>query len=96
MERGVFGSIVLSAISSVVVAAEFWGAQPMFRIPSIRLVGSEELLAYAALGISGGCFPHSSSDRLSAAAPASALDPVPSAGRSQGSSGYYRHLALLR
>src|ERR1700744_3470627 len=30
----VLGSIVLSAISSVVVARWFWGAEPMFRIPS--------------------------------------------------------------
>jgi chloride channel protein, CIC family len=50
----VLGSIVLAAISSVVVARSFWGAQPMFRIPSVTLRDSRELLAYAALGVVGG------------------------------------------
>src|ERR1700683_3992008 len=50
----VLGSIVLSAISSVVVARWFWGAEPMFRIPSTILKGPQELLAYAALGVAGG------------------------------------------
>jgi chloride channel protein, CIC family len=50
----VLGSIVLAAISSVVVARWFWGAAPMFRIPSITLRGPQELLAYAALGVAGG------------------------------------------
>ncbi len=50
----VLGSIVLSAISSVVVARSFWGAQPMFRIPTVDLRDSRELVAYAALGVFGG------------------------------------------
>jgi CIC family chloride channel protein len=50
----VLGSIVLSAISSVVVARMFWGAEPMFRIPSVNLVDPRELLAYAVLGLAGG------------------------------------------
>jgi CIC family chloride channel protein len=50
----VLGSIVLSAVSSVVVARSFWGPQPMFRIPTVTLRDSRELLAYAALGIVGG------------------------------------------
>jgi len=50
----VLGSIVLSAVASVVVARSFWGAQPMFRIPVIDLRDSRELLAYAALGVVGG------------------------------------------
>src|SRR6202522_835416 len=50
----VLGSIVLAAISSVVVARSFWGAEPMFRIPTVDLRDSRELLAYAALGIFGG------------------------------------------
>ncbi len=50
----VLGSIVLAAISSVVVAREFWGAEPMFRIPSVNLKGPQELLAYAVLGVAGG------------------------------------------
>jgi CIC family chloride channel protein len=51
---GVLGSIVLSAVSAVVVARWFWGAQPMFRIPSVNLRDPQELLAYAVLGIVGG------------------------------------------
>jgi chloride channel protein, CIC family len=50
----VLGSIVLAAVSSVVVARSFWGAQPMFRIPAVTLRDSRELLAYALLGIAGG------------------------------------------
>ena len=50
----VLGSVVLSAISGVVVARWFWGAEPMFRIPVVTLVDPRELLAYAALGIVGG------------------------------------------
>jgi CIC family chloride channel protein len=48
------GSIVLAAISSVVVARWFWGAEPMFRIPAVNLVDPRELLAYAVLGVVGG------------------------------------------
>jgi len=50
----VLGSIVLAAISSVVVARSFWGAQPMFRIPAVTLRDSRELMAYAVLGVFGG------------------------------------------
>src|ERR1700677_4091707 len=50
----VLGSIVLSAIASVVVARSFWGAEPMFRIPPVTLRDSRELLAYAVLGVFGG------------------------------------------
>src|ERR1700761_2357025 len=50
----VLGSIVLAAISSVVVARWFWGTEPMFRIPSVTLKGPQELLAYAVLGVAGG------------------------------------------
>ena len=50
----VLGSIVLSAVASVVVARSFWGPEPMFRIPTVTLRDSRELLAYAVLGIVGG------------------------------------------
>jgi CIC family chloride channel protein len=50
----VLGSIVLSAVSSVVVARAFWGSQPMFRIPAVTLRDPRELLAYAVLGVVGG------------------------------------------
>ena len=51
---GVLGSIVLSAVASVVVARWFWGDQPMFRVPAITLRDPRELLAYSVLGIIGG------------------------------------------
>ncbi len=49
----VLGSIVLGAVSSVVVARWFWGSQPMFRIPAVTF-DSRELLAYTVLGVFGG------------------------------------------
>lgn len=51
---GILGSVVLSAISSVVVVRWFLGAQPLFRIPSITTARPSELLAYAILGVVGG------------------------------------------
>jgi CIC family chloride channel protein len=51
----VLGSVVLSAISSVVVARRFWGSEPMFQIPSVTVSNdSREMLAYAVLGVIGG------------------------------------------
>ena len=50
----VLGSVVLSAVSAVVVARWFWGAEPMFRIPSVNLRDPRELMAYAVLGLVGG------------------------------------------
>jgi len=50
----VLGSIVLAAISSVVVMRQFWGSEPMFRIPSVNLRDPRELTAYAVLGLFGG------------------------------------------
>lgn len=50
----VLGSVVLSAISSVVVARWFWGPEPMFQIPSISVRDPREMLAYGVLGVVGG------------------------------------------
>jgi CIC family chloride channel protein len=50
----VLGSVVLSAISSVVVARRFWGSSPMFSVPPVTVTDSRELVAYAALGVVGG------------------------------------------
>ena len=50
----VLGSIVLAALSSVVVAQHFWGREPMFHVPVVTLRDSRELLAYAVLGVVGG------------------------------------------
>jgi chloride channel protein, CIC family len=51
---GILGSVVLSAISSVVVVRWFLGSQPLFRIPPITLARPSELIAYALLGLVGG------------------------------------------
>jgi CIC family chloride channel protein len=51
---GILGSVVLSAISSVVVVRWFLGSQPLFRIPAITLARPSELIAYALLGLVGG------------------------------------------
>lgn len=50
---GILGSVVLSAISSVVVVRSFLGSEPLFRIPPVGLIRPQELLAYAALGAIG-------------------------------------------
>jgi chloride channel protein, CIC family len=51
---GILGSVVLSAISSVVVVRWFLGAEPLFRIPPLTVFRPTELLAYVILGIIGG------------------------------------------
>lgn len=51
---GVLGSVVLSAVSSVVVMRLFLGSEPLFRIPPVNMVRPVELLAYALLGLAGG------------------------------------------
>jgi len=50
----VLGSLVLAAISSVVVVRWFMGTEPIFTIPSISLRDPRELMAYAVLGLFGG------------------------------------------
>ena len=51
---GILGSVVLSAISSVVVTRWFLGSESLFRIPTVQLERPSELIAYAILGIVGG------------------------------------------
>jgi len=51
---GILGSVVLSAISSVVVMRTFLGSESLFSIPRVELMRPSELIAYAALGIIGG------------------------------------------
>ena len=50
----VLGSIVLSAVSAVVVERWFLGDQPLFRVPAFELTHSSELVLYAAVGLLGG------------------------------------------
>ncbi|HTQ55312.1 MAG TPA: chloride channel protein [Bryobacteraceae bacterium] len=51
---GILGSVVLSAVSSVVVMRWFLGSEPLFRIPTVQLEHPSELIAYVVLGIVGG------------------------------------------
>jgi CIC family chloride channel protein len=51
---GILGSVVLSAVSSVVVMRWFLGSESLFRIPAVQLERPSELIAYAILGIVGG------------------------------------------
>ena len=51
---GILGSVVLSAVSSVVVMRWFLGSESLFRIPAVQLERPSELVAYAILGIVGG------------------------------------------
>jgi CIC family chloride channel protein len=51
---GILGSVVLSAVSSVVVMRWFLGSESLFRIPTVQLERPSELIAYAILGVVGG------------------------------------------
>ena len=51
---GILGSVVLSAVSSVVVMRWFLGSESLFRIPAVQMERPSELIAYAVLGIVGG------------------------------------------
>src|SRR5205814_6232870 len=51
---GILGSVVLAAVSSVVVVRWFLGSEALFRIPSLALNRPAELVAYGLLGIVGG------------------------------------------
>jgi len=50
----ILGSVVLSAVSSVVVMRAFLGSEPLFRIPTVQLERPLELVAYCVLGVVGG------------------------------------------
>ena len=51
---GILGSVVLSAVASVVVVRSFLGSEPLFRIPLTTFKRPSELIAYAVLGLVGG------------------------------------------
>jgi CIC family chloride channel protein len=51
---GVLGSIVLSAVSAVVVSRWFLGNDPLFRVPAFELTHPSELAVYAIVGLVGG------------------------------------------
>lgn len=48
------GSIVLAAVSAVVVMRWFLGNEPLFRVPAFELLHPSELLVYALIGVIGG------------------------------------------
>jgi CIC family chloride channel protein len=48
------GSAVVASVASVVVERAILGNEPLFHVPTYRLVHPAELVAYAALGIFGG------------------------------------------
>ena len=50
----VLGSIVLSAVSAVVVSRGFLGDEPLFRVPAFALTHPSELALYAVVGLVGG------------------------------------------
>jgi CIC family chloride channel protein len=52
----VLGSIVLSAVSAVVVERWFLGNEPLFRVPGFELTHPSELAVYAVIGVAGGLF----------------------------------------
>jgi chloride channel protein, CIC family len=51
---GILGSVVLAAVSSVVVTRWFLGSESLFRIPAVQLENPSELIAYSVLGVVGG------------------------------------------
>lgn len=51
---GILGSVVLSAVSSVVVMRWFLGSESLFRIPAVEMRRPSELIAYSILGLVGG------------------------------------------
>jgi chloride channel protein, CIC family len=51
---GILGSVVLAAVSSVVVMRLFLGSQSMFVIPPVEMQRPSELIAYSVLGVVGG------------------------------------------
>ena len=51
---GILGSVVLSAVASVVIVRGFLGSEPLFRIPVTTFKRPAELLAYIVLGFVGG------------------------------------------
>jgi CIC family chloride channel protein len=51
---GALGAIVMAAVSATVVEQWFLGGEPLFQVPTYRLVHPGELGAYAVLGVAGG------------------------------------------
>jgi CIC family chloride channel protein len=54
MNAALIGSTVVASVAAVIVERSILGNEPLFHVPTYRLVHPAELLAYAALGIAGG------------------------------------------
>ena len=54
LNASLIGSTVVASVASVVVERSILGNEPLFRVPTYRLVHPAELLAYAMLGVIGG------------------------------------------
>ena len=54
MNAALLGSTVVASVAAVIVERSILGNEPLFHVPTYRLVHPGELLAYAGLGIIGG------------------------------------------
>jgi CIC family chloride channel protein len=54
MNAALLGSTVVASVAAVIVERSILGNEPLFHVPTYRLVHPAELLAYAGLGILGG------------------------------------------
>jgi chloride channel protein, CIC family len=54
MNAPLLGSTVVASVAAVIVERSILGNEPLFHVPTYRLVHPAELLAYAALGVFGG------------------------------------------
>jgi CIC family chloride channel protein len=54
MNAGLLGSTVVASVAAVIVERSILGNEPLFHVPTYRLVHPAELVAYAALGLVGG------------------------------------------
>ncbi len=54
MNAALLGSTVVASVAAVIVERSILGNEPLFHVPTYRLVHPAELLAYAALGVVGG------------------------------------------
>src|SRR5579864_8438596 len=54
MNAGLLGSTVVASVAAVIVERSILGNEPLFHVPTYRLVHPAELIAYAALGVLGG------------------------------------------
>ena len=54
MNAALLGSTVVASVAAVIVERSILGNEPLFHVPTYRLVHPAELVAYAALGVFGG------------------------------------------